>query len=178
MSTAAPTIEDLAQLAIVEREARVADRAAAKVCTRCKGAGGGPAWERSGWTCNRCGGDGIDPTKECPAHKRTYLATDAWKAAAGPTRLLARWEGATGDSLSYVGRSVALALEAKLLAGAGVYSELSEWHARDLDLHPLAVQVVEAICSGRQTKALRPATHEALKVERHAARNAEVPEVA
>ena len=37
----------------------VADRP----CWRCGGAGGAEKWRHTGWTCHRCGGNGIDPTR-------------------------------------------------------------------------------------------------------------------
>lgn len=32
-----------------------------KPCWRCGGAGGAEKWRHTGWTCHRCGGNGIDP---------------------------------------------------------------------------------------------------------------------
>ncbi len=33
-------------------------------CTRCGGQGGADAWKHTGWTCYRCGGNGVDPNRE------------------------------------------------------------------------------------------------------------------
>lgn len=35
-----------------------------RVCWRCGGLGGSDKWKHTGWTCYRCGGNGIDPVRE------------------------------------------------------------------------------------------------------------------
>ena len=65
-------------------------------CWRCGGLGGSEKWRATGWTCFRCDGKGIDPTRE---HTRLYTPEqnaklDAAQAKRDEKKRLAREEAA------------------------------------------------------------------------------------
>lgn len=70
-----------------------------KTCSRCGGLGGADAWAHTGWTCYRCGGNGIDPNalveKLYDAEKLVKL--NATKAKADAKRATVKAEKAAEE---------------------------------------------------------------------------------
>lgn len=153
----------IARAAVVDAE--IADREADKACRRC-GRDGWRVWSGSVYgPCHRCGGAGYDPTRTIPATVALQAAASKLPVVSVVVAEFARSTDASARLL-YAGVDVVAAELAELAHGEAVPAELAEL----TDAHPLAVAVVRAIVEGRQTRALRADTVEALQAERKAAR--------